>query len=520
MTSSAPRIRTSTLLALRWLVPLCAIAAFIGLPESNGTVAFTPSEMVVALALILLALIVDIRSFQSERRARKRPATLDEREVEAELLRSARERTQLIYAMAATLNTTLNYEKVLNALLDIGVLGLRELGENNRLASAVLLFQGRDLRVAAARGFTGQDERTTVPAQRGILGIAVNQSEPVFGGEARSDPELQYYSGLIKTKSLLALPLRAGFNKYGVLLFGSERANAFSDDHIELLNALGTQATIALQNAILYLKLLEERDKLIEVEEDARKKLARDLHDGPVQLVSAVAMRANMLRVMVDRKPEILPVELAKIEDLARQATKEIRHTLFLLRPLALETQGLPAALKQMAEKMQETYGQSVLIETAANVETLLNTNQQSVIFYIVEEAVNNARKHAESEHIWVRIQPRQELVLVEIQDKGKGFDLGSVERGYEKRGSLGMVNMRERAELIEATVDIDSAEGKGTRISLLVPKKPQMEATEALESLPKEQKHAALPSRSVQMPPRIRRISTGPLRSPDDPNA
>jgi signal transduction histidine kinase len=482
------------------LIPLVAIAALIGLPETTGTVAFTLVEMIVSLALIALTFAVMVLSARANYR---KPVTLDEREIEANRLRAVRERTQLIYAMAGTLNTTLNYEKVLNATLDVGVLGLRKLGDQNRLISAVLLFQGRDLRIAAARGFTQKDMMLTVPGQRGILGIAVNQSEPVFGGDARNDPELQYYNGLVDAKSMMALPLRAGFNKFGVLLFASEQADAFSDEHIELLNAIGTQATIALQNATLYLNLRREKDKLIQVEEDARKKLARDLHDGPVQLVAALAMRSNMIRTIFARKGEFNPDELGKVEDLARQATKEIRHTLFTLRPLVLETQGLTAALRQIAEKMRETYETNVVVEPQPNIQfdSLLNINQQNVIFYITEEAVNNARKHAESQHIWVRLFKQSEYVILEIQDDGKGFDIKAVETGYEKRGSLGMINMRERAELAEGTVKLESEKGKGTRITVVVPIKPMSPDADTVDQMPEAQKNAPLPSRAVQMP-------------------
>jgi signal transduction histidine kinase len=495
--NKSQRRRNGMAFILRWLIPLVAIAAFIGLREPSGEIAFTPPEMLVSLGLLLLTFAAGVLS---ARATQAQPASLDEREIEANRLRAVRERTQLIYAMAGTLNTTLNYEKVLNAALDVGVLGLRKMGEQNRLISAVMLFQGRDLRIAASRGFTQKDVTLTVPATRGILGIAVNQSEPVFGGDARSDPELQYFNGLVNAKSMMALPLRAGFNKFGVLLFASEQADAFSDEHIELLNSITTQATIALQNATLYLNLRQEKDKLIQVEEDARKKLARDLHDGPVQLVAAVAMRSNMIRTMFTRKGEFNPDELGKVEELAKQATKEIRHTLFTLRPLVLETQGLIAALRQIAEKMRETFECNVIVEPQPNIafETLLNANQQNVIFYITEEAVNNARKHAESQHIWVRLFKQSEYVILEIQDDGKGFDVKAVETGYEKRGSLGMINMRERAELAEGTVKLESAKGQGTKITVIVPIKPLAPDTDALDQLADTQRGSPPPSRSL----------------------
>jgi signal transduction histidine kinase len=143
---------------------------------------------------------------------------------------------------------------------------------------------------------------------------------------------------------------------------------------------------------------------------------------------------------------------------------------LFTLRPLVLESQGLTAALHQLAEKVKETHGQNVIVEAEPNIDERLELNHQGVLFYIVEEAVNNARKHAQAEHIWVRLKSQSDVLRVEIQDDGVGFNVGAVDSNYDRRGSLGMVNMRERAEMIYGMVRLDSAEGRGTRVLVFVP--------------------------------------------------
>ena len=141
--------------------------------------------------------------------------TLDEREVEANRLRAARERARAIYEMANTLSATLDYRHVLEAAQDIGQLGIREAEANGRLVSAVLLFQGEDnkLRVVSSRRLTRADEQVTVWGRRGILGLAIKQDEPVFAGDAVRDPELRYYVAFQDTKSVLAIPLRARFRR-------------------------------------------------------------------------------------------------------------------------------------------------------------------------------------------------------------------------------------------------------------------------------------------------------------------
>ena len=228
---------------------------------------------------------------------------------------------------------------------------------------------------------------------------------------------------------------------------------------------------IAIQNARLYQDVVDERERMIEAQEEARKKLARDLHDGPTQSVSAIAMRVNMAQRIMLKDPKAAGEELVRIEELARRTTKEIRHMLFTLRPLVLESQGLVAALQSMADKIKETYSQNVIIAVEENILQDFEVGKQGVVFFIVEEAVTNARKHARAEHIWVNLRPfEKEMALLEVRDDGVGFDVAAVNRSYDQRGSLGMVNLRERTELVNGVMNIQSSSGKGTRVQVYIP--------------------------------------------------
>lgn len=143
---------------------------------------------------------------------------------------------------------------------------------------------------------------------------------------------------------------------------------------------------------------------------------------------------------------------------------------LFTLRPLILETQGLQAALEQYISKLAETDPTPIHLEATPEVDQLLDQNAQGVTFYIIEEAIGNARKHARAENIWVRLYIRDGDFVAEAQDDGRGFDVDAVQVRYDERGSLGIVNMHERAELIGGTLTVASAPGAGTRVTLTVP--------------------------------------------------
>ena len=144
---------------------------------------------------------------------------------------------------------------------------------------------------------------------------------------------------------------------------------------------------------------------------------------------------------------------------------------LFTLRPLILESQGLSAALRSMADKMRETFSQNVVINVDDHIAEQMEVGKQGVIFYIVEEAVNNARKHANAGNIWVRLSPLQQgVALLEIEDDGIGFDVEAINKTYDKRSSLGMINLRERTELVNGLLNIQSTVGKGTKVSVYIP--------------------------------------------------
>lgn len=384
------------------------------------------------------------------------------------------ERMRAIYELTSTLTATLSYKRVLDSALDMGDAALNpdpQAGDAGKLVSAVLLFKGDKLRIGSARRFTNADQKISLLGAEGLLKKVFDEGEPVLSSNIGYDPELSRIVALRSCTSVYCFPLRSGFNVYGVMLFAHPDPHYFDTDRSSLLDIIGRQAVVAIQNARLYQDLVEERNRMVEVHEEARKKLARDLHDGPTQSVAAMAMRVNLARRMLERNPASASEELVKIEELAHRTSKEIRHMLFTLRPLILESQGLGAALQAMAEKMIETFSQNVVVNIEAKMADQLEMGKQGVIFYIVEEAVNNARKHANAPTISIRLgQLEPGIALLEIADDGVGFDVQAVDTAYDQRGSLGMVNLRERAELVNGRLNIDSAPGKGTRVQVYIP--------------------------------------------------
>lgn len=429
------------------------------------------TEVLFTLAVGLASGLIGRFGMAHLRTSRKVRVDAEERRRRAET-----ERLRAIYDMTSNLTATLSYKRVLDSALDLGYNALNPFIDpdderDERLVSAVLLFKGNELTVGSARRFTNADLRVVLHGNDGTLKKVLDDGEAVLTQDIGYDPELGRIVALRSCSSAYCFPLRSGFNVYGAMLFAHPDPNYFTQERRGLLDIIGRQAVIAVQNASLYQDLVEEKERMVEVQEETRKKLARDLHDGPTQSVAAMAMRINLVRRMITKSPKDATDELQKIEELAHRTTKEIRHMLFTLRPLILESQGLNAALQAMAEKMRETFTQNVIVNVDESVLENMEMGKQGVIFYIIEEAVNNARKHASAAHVWVRLRPFESgIALLEIEDDGIGFDVAAVHKSYDKRGSLGMVNLRERTELVTGLLNIDSAPGKGTRIQVYIP--------------------------------------------------
>lgn len=420
--------------------------------------------LLVAFITRIWASALDERNSRTSKEIRK---TLQEQTTELENLR---ERSRAVSEMGAKLNATFDYDKILDAALGIGRLSLRN-NPRQRVVSIVLLVETPDLlQIETARGLSHLDEGKNFAGKTGMLAEALLEGRPIIRENGEADPELGKLFAFKNIQSVLVIPLRHQYDIFGLLVYGSTDPDAFNADLIDTLAAIGTQATIAMQNAVLYTSLMEEKERIIEIEENGRKALVRDLHDVPTQTISAVTMRLSIIPMMLQREPEQVPAEIEQIRELSQRATNELRHVMFTLRPLALETQGLAVALDQLIEKVKKTYNQRVTLTVRHNATAWLESKQEGMLFYLIEEAVNNARKYAQASLIRIMIHREGEEVVVRVSDDGVGFNLNAVSEQYENRGSFGMVNMRERAELIGGRFELQSAVGQGTTVTVRVP--------------------------------------------------
>ncbi len=390
----------------------------------------------------------------------------DKEKLALEEANAYRDQMRALYEVAYSLATTANYQNV----LDVALVESRKLVPHT--VGAVLLSTGDadELFVAAAHGLNEQDSSQVLRVSRGSLGRALRIAETLLIPDIAVEPELAPLTALRDCRSAVVVPLRSGINTYGVMIFADARSTPFSQDEIGKFSALASYALVALQNAQLIFDLRQERTKLLSKEEEVRHQLARDLHDGPAQALAAIAMNVEFIKRLHERDPVRVIPELDKLAALAKRTTHEVRTMLFELRPLALETQGLDVTLQQYLERFQDRAdGVQIVLETG-NVTAELDTKTEGTLFNIIQESINNALKHAQAQHIWVRLNQTSSAVEVVIQDDGRGFDITKVKETYEKRGSFGLLNIEERASLIGGVSEMTSSPGAGTTVRIVVP--------------------------------------------------
>ncbi len=381
----------------------------------------------------------------------------------------------IFYKVGQALMTTFDINRLLSdamqlatEVIDAGAASLMLIDEKHE----ELVFEVS----LGSRGHVLRQQR--IPLDEGIAGWVARHGQPAIANDARTDPRFSHRvdvrTGFL-TQSIAAVPLKVKGRVIGVLeVLNKYAESGFNQEDVQLMSAIAAQAAIAIENARLYQQLRQERDHIIKAQEEVRRELNRKLHDGPVQLLSAISMSLDHLERLIEFKPEAVKGEIAAIHSLVHQTTREARNILFELRPLILETQGLVPALEQYANQLRETETFTLHFKGVEPVNFHLNI--AGTIFSIVQEALNNARRHANAHNVWLLLETRNEHFVVTVRDDGKGFDIDKNDEGYEKRGSFGILNMRERAALIDAELQIESrmtSPNRGTSVQLILPLPP-----------------------------------------------
>jgi two-component system sensor histidine kinase DegS len=206
---------------------------------------------------------------------------------------------------------------------------------------------------------------------------------------------------------------------------------------------------------------------VIRAQEEERRRLAREIHDGPTQLLNSVVLRIDVCQRFFDSDPDRLRDELQQLKELVRLSLQDVRKIIFDLRPMTLDDLGLIPALRTFLKDYQAKTG----IETDFAVfghDRRYDSVFEVAVFRIVQEALTNVSKHAGASRVWVKVETTGgKEIKVSIRDDGIGFDPEKITPGVAGT-QFGLVAMRERTELLGGAMQIQSTKGRGTRLGFV----------------------------------------------------
>lgn len=210
--------------------------------------------------------------------------------------------------------------------------------------------------------------------------------------------------------------------------------------------------------------------KIILAQEDERKRIAREIHDGPAQSLANLVLRTEIAERMLDtNNSELIRGELIDLRTQIRLGLEEIRKTIFNLRPMALDDLGLVPTLRKFVQDFEEKTRIRTLFETTGKEKRLPNA-MEAAMYRLVQEAFNNALKHAQPTFVSLEMTFQDNDIQLLIEDNGIGFSVGQVESQAKLHSQFGLVGMKERVELLQGKIEFESRAGQGTKIRIQVP--------------------------------------------------
>lgn len=302
-----------------------------------------------------------------------------------------------------------------------------------------------------------------LPRQHGLLGAMLERAVPFRTDDIQAHPRFEGWPDTHPSmRSFLGVPIVSDGAVVGAFYLtdkkGARRA-VFGQADQELIETLAAHAAVAIQNARLY-----ERSRELTVIEE-RNRLARELHDAVNQTLFSASLTADAAAALVETDPQASKEQLRDVRELVLRAMAEMRSLIFELRPADLGAEGLTETLQKHVEVLGRVHGTKIELDTDAARRLPADPALQREVFRIAQEAIANALKHASPECVRVRLAATPERLSVSVTDDGSGFD----PEGRQARRRLGLISMRERAEAIGGVLEVRSAPGAGTTVSMEV---------------------------------------------------
>jgi signal transduction histidine kinase len=310
----------------------------------------------------------------------------------------------------------------------------------------------------------------TVARGEGLAGEVMASGRPVIVEDYATYPKAVEAFVQADLASVVAAPILSGDRVFGALLVFSLRARKrFSQRDMALVEGVGRQAGIAIENAHLYDNLRFYVRQVTRAQEHERMRIARELHDDTAQALALISRRLDTMAALDEALSESFLERLQKLRELTSGTLRGVRRFSKDLRPSTLDDLGLLPAL----EGLTADVAQQGELQAKLNVigdRRRLPAETELGLFRITQEALRNAEKHSLAAVAEVTVDFGETRVRITISDNGEGFRLSEGPGHLVQMGKLGLIGMRERAQLLGGTLAIDSEPGRGTMVVVDVP--------------------------------------------------
>jgi len=279
----------------------------------------------------------------------------------------------------------------------------------------------------------------------------------------------------------LLCPIRSKGKLVGILALGSKQSDApYSDEELSLLMTMANEAGVVVENASMLDSLKAQQiqveqllAQVVQAQEEERNRISIDLHDSVAQWLVGASYRLQTFD-QIFSKDKKARRELADMEDTVAKSLKELRRVVVGLRPPALNELGLTHALRQSFEDLENDS-----LECKFNVKgepIRLPSSMEIAVYRMCQETLSNIRKHSRASKVNLFLQFQEDRLNVEIRDNGRGFDLYQTLNSAISAGHMGLLGMKQRAEMLGGEVSIKTSEGAGTTVIFSLPIKPPNE--------------------------------------------
>jgi signal transduction histidine kinase len=271
-------------------------------------------------------------------------------------------------------------------------------------------------------------------------------------------------------KTIVGVPIVNGDRIFGAMcVMGIERPKRFLDRDVAILTGIGRQAGIAVENSYLYENLRFYARRIMQAQENERKRIARELHDDTIQSLIALSRR---LEGLVTSEEQLSEGAARRIRDLWRQTDEmihRVREFSQNLRPSVLDDLGLLPTLEELTSDMNRQAGIKAEFKVSGQ-KRRLSSEAELTLFRIVQEALSNVRRHSQATQVTTTIELADSAVRMTVEDNGIGFRPPKLTDDLRAEDGLGLIGMHERVRLLGGNLAIDSELGRGTRVVADVP--------------------------------------------------